>query len=80
MEHINNYDILLVFADGLEMGITKERYELTQQLYDTGIYKRGSLDRLADVEFENEIESELNRQRCISTIQKAWKDIQKNAE
>lgn len=67
--------IELTFADGLQMEITPERYELMMALYDNGIFKRDSLNRLTDLEFEQALESELNKQRAIDCLNEALKDI-----
>ena len=67
--------IKLTFADGFQMEITQERYECMMALYDNGIFKRDSLNRLTDLEFEQTLESELNKQRTIDCLNEALKGI-----
>lgn len=76
MKHDTFCDVELVFGDGFRMCITKERYELTKQLYENNLFPKGSLDRLSDIEFDRTIEAEVNKQQCISSIERAWRDTQ----
>jgi len=67
--------IKLTFADGFQMEITQERYECMMALYDNDIFKRDSLNRLTDLEFEQALESELNKQRTIDCFRDAYKEV-----
>ena len=67
--------IELTFADGLQMETTQERYDCMMALYDNGIFERDSLNRLTDLEFEQALESELNKKRTIDCFKEAYKEV-----